>query len=130
MIDLRTHFASIVAGSDHQLSWAEPERWIQSELFQQLKEKEIESKVNPLPIEIPYYTRVRSTGRENLVGEASYGKWIDRLTVDEKLRNWHWLELKVVHMINHKLPLNAVKPFVNDTASLERQTRELDDRKK
>jgi hypothetical protein len=117
MIDLKRHIASIVAESDHQLEWAEPEHWVRSELFQRLKLEEAQSGFIPLAIEVPYYTHVRSTGKENDAGPP-YGKWIDLLVVDKDLKNWQWIELKVIHAVNHKTDLGALKPFTHDTASL------------
>lgn len=117
MIDLKKHFVSIVAASEHQLEWAEPEHWVRSELFQRLKLEEKQTGHEPLAMEIPYYTRVRSTGKENEAGPP-YGKWIDLLVVDKALARWQWIELKVIHAGNHKRGVDALKPFVYDTASL------------
>lgn len=117
MIDLKKHVSSIVAASEHQLSWAEPERWVQSELFQLLKAEEAQSGLEPLPMEIPYYTLVRSTGKESHEGPP-YGKWVDLLVIDKERKSWEWVELKVAHLQNHKRPHDVLKPFVNDTASL------------
>lgn len=117
MLDLKNHITSIVTESHHQLEWAEPEHWVRSELFQRLKLEEGRSGHEPLAMEIPYFTHIRSTGKEKDTGPP-YGKWIDLLVVDKAHNCWQWIELKVIHAANHKPGLDTLKPFVYDTASL------------
>lgn len=117
MFDLTTYFSSIIGDSNYQLAWAEPEHWVRSELFQRLMLDEARSGLEVVPMEIPYYTKVRSSGTEINAG-LSYGKWIDSLIHDGDLGRWQWLELKVIHTTNHRRLADAMMPFVADTTSL------------